>query len=404
MNKETVDALLSAMLKTDDEVSDLLFVTGKQPLVEIHGVLHEFPIEPGDSLTSAHVQKLADHIIAGDERLLRDFEQFGSCDCSYAIEGARFRVNIFRQSGKCAVVMRKLNAEVPTLEKLGLPPVYREFLREKDGIVLVTGSTGSGKSSTLAALLNILNETRDIHIVTLEDPIEFQHQHKKGVVNQRELGKDFPTFADGLRAALRQAPKVIFVGEIRDRDSMEIAMCASETGHLVFSTLHTINAGQTISRILGMFTREEEPQVRQRLSETMRYIASQRLVPKIGGGRLLATEVMGSNLRTREAIVHGESENKNFSEMMEVSSTFGWHTFDQSLLKAFEHNLVTEETAVMYSTNKSRMRRDVDLATKRRGDSRIDQPSGLKLNIPKPISAILEEQSALTTGNVKRGS
>src|SRR5256714_1955699 len=395
MNRETVQALLSAMLKMSDGVSDLLFVAGKPPLVEIHGRLHQFPIDTQDSVLSAgQVQKLADHIIDSDERLLREFNQLGSCDCSYAIDEARFRVNIFRQRGRYAIAMRKLSAEVPTLDKLALPTVYREFLNEKDGIVLITGSTGSGKSTTLAALLDALNETREIHIVTLEDPIEFQHRHKKSVINQRELGKDFPTFADGLRASLRQAPKAIFVGEIRDRDSMEIAMSASETGHLFFSTPHTVSAGQTINRILGMFLRDEEPQVRQRLSETIRYIAGQRLVPKIGGGRLSMTEVMGSSLRTREAIVHGESENKTFSEMMESGSTLGWHTFDQSLLKAFDAGVVTEETALMYCTNKSRMRRDLDLANKRRGTEEMNRPSGLKLNILKPIEEILEEQNA----------
>lgn len=397
MNTETVHALLSAMLKMSDGVSDLLFVAGKPPLVEIHGRLHQFPIDTPDSVLSAgQVQKLANHIIDSEERLLREFDQFGSCDCSYAIDKARFRVNIFRQSGRYAIVMRKLSAEVPTLNNLALPPVYREFLNEKDGIVLVTGSTGSGKSTTLAALIDALNEAREIHIVTLEDPIEFRHQHKKSVINQRELGKDFPTFADGLRASLRQAPKAILLGEIRDRDSMEIAMCASETGHVVFSTLHTVNAGQTINRILGMFTRDEEPQVRQRLSETIRYIASQRLVPKIGGGRLLMTEVMGSSLRTREAIVHGESENKSFSEMMESGSTLGWHTFDQSLLKAFEAGVVAEETALTYCTNKGRMRRDLDLVNKRRGSADVNKPSGLKLNIPTPIQTILQEQNVRT--------
>ena len=208
--------------------------------------------------------------------------------------------------------MRKLQSEVPTLDKLGLPPIFREIVKEKNGIILVTGGTGTGKTTTLAAMLNELNHTEEIHIVTLEDPIEFFHSHGKAAISQRELGKDFPNFADGLRAALRQAPKAILVGEIRDRETLEIAMTASETGHIVFSTLHTINAGQTINRILGMFPREEEQQLRQRLSETLRYVISQRLVNKIGGGRLLVTEIMGSNLRTRETIIYGESENKSF--------------------------------------------------------------------------------------------
>lgn len=396
MNKETVDALLSAMLKMSDGVSDLLFVAGKPPLAEIHGVLHDFPIDTPDSvLSSDQIAKLAEHVIDGNERLIQNFDQLGSCDCSYAIgDLARFRVNIFKQNGRHAIVMRKLASQVPTLDSLGLAPVYREFLKEKDGIVLVTGSTGSGKSTTMAALLDALNESRQIHIVTLEDPVEFQHSHKKAVINQRELGKDFPSYADGLRASLRQAPKVLFVGEIRDRDSMEIAMSASETGHLVISTLHTVNAGQTIGRILGMFGREEEAQVRQRLSETVRYIASQRLVPKVGGGRLLMTEVLGSSLRTREAMVYGESENKTFAEMMEAATTLGWHTFDQSLLRAFESDLVTEETVMTYCNNKTRMRRDLDLTKKKRGIEDVSKPSGLKLNIPTPIEEILRTQQA----------
>jgi twitching motility protein PilT len=227
--------------------------------------------------------------------------------------------------------------------------------------------------------------------VTLEDPIEFQYRHQKAVVNQRELGKDFPTYANGLRAALRQAPKVILVGEIRDRETMEIAMSACETGHIVFSTLHTVNAAQTISRILGMFTRDEEPQLRQRLSETLRYVVSQRLVDKIDGGRLLVTEVMGSSLRTRETLIYGESENKSFHEIMEAGSTMGWHTFDQSLLKAFAANLATEETVMTYCTNKTRMRRELDQAKKRQGQVAQDIPSGLKLHIPEPVVLIDEK-------------
>lgn len=396
MNKETVDALLSAMLKMSDGVSDLLFVDGKPPLAEIHGVIHDFPLDPpGSVLSTDQIRRLADHVINGNERLLQNFDEFGSCDCSYSIEGvARFRVNVFRQNGRHAIVMRKLASQVPTLESLGLSPVFREFFQEKDGIVFVTGSTGSGKSTTMAALIDALNESKQIHIVTLEDPIEFLHPHKKAVINQRELGKDFPSYADGLRASLRQAPKVIFVGEIRNRYSMEIAMSASETGHLVFSTLHTVNAGQTIGRILGMFSREEEAQVRQRLSETIRYIASQRLVPKNGGGRLLVTEVMGSSLRTREAIVYGESENKTFHEMMEAGTTLGWHTFDQSLMRAFENNLITEESVMTYCTNKTRMRRDLDSMKKRQGIDDANKPSGLKLNIPTPIEQIMAAQRA----------
>jgi twitching motility protein PilT len=392
MDKETVDALLTHMLGMGDGVSDLLFVTGKPPLVEIHGRLHELPTDTACGILDADLIKhLADHIINGDERLVHDFNFFGSCDCSYALENvARLRVNIFRQSTRHAIVMRKLRSEIPTLDSQDLPPIFREILKEKNGLILVTGAAGSGKTTTLAAMIDEMNNTQPVHIVTLEDPIEFQHQHKKAVINQRELGKDFPTYADGLRAALRQAPKAILVGEIRDRQTMEIAMSACETGHVVFSTLHTVNAGQTISRILGMSPREEEPQLRQRLSETLRYVVSQRLVDKVGGGRLLITEIMGNSLRTRETIVYGESENKTFQDIMEAGSVLGWHTFDQSFLKAFTEDLVTEETAMTYCTNKNRMRRDLDQAKKKRAaEAPADAPSGLKMYPAPPARAPL---------------
>jgi twitching motility protein PilT len=399
MTKETIDQLFSAMLEMGTGVSDLLFVPGKAPLVELDGRLQEFALDtPGGVLTEEHVRTLADQIINGDKRLSREFDLLGACDCSYAIEGvARFRCNIFRQNFRPAIVMRTLPSAIPSLAQLALPPVFQEIVKEKNGIVLITGQAGSGKSTSLAAVIDELNESQEIHIISLEDPIEYQHPHKKAVINQRELGKDFPSFPDGLRAALRQAPKVILVGEIRDRESMEIAMNASETGHLVFSTLHTINAGQTISRIIGMFPREEEQLLRQRLSETIRYVASQRLVSKIGGGRLLITEVMGSSLRTREAIVYGEGENKTFYEMMESGTTMGWHTFDQSLLNAFQNDLITEETAFLYSTDKNRVRRDLDLMKKRRGLSSEEEPSGLKLNITRPIEEIIQEQTGMLT-------
>jgi twitching motility protein PilT len=397
MDRETIDALLTGMLESADGVSDLLFITNKPPLVDVYGRLRDFPIDTPESvLTPALIEEIAGHIINGSERLRMEFAATGSCDCSYAIEDlARFRVNIFKQNGRHAVVMRKLQSEIPTLEKLELSPVFREIVKEKNGIILVTGGTGTGKTTTLAAMLNELNQSQEIHIVTLEDPIEFFHKHGKAAISQRELGKDFPNFADGLRAALRQAPKAILVGEIRDRETFDIAMTASETGHTVFSTLHTINAGQTINRILGMFSREEEQQLRQRLSETLRYVISQRLVSKIGGGRFLVTEIMGSNLRTRETILYGESENKSFQEIIEAGSTLGWHTFDQSIVAAYTAGIITEETAMISCTNKGKMRRELDLILRRRGMATEQAPSGLKLNIPEPIRII--DEDALTS-------
>ncbi len=381
MNRQIIDDLLSAMIASQDGISDLLFTVGRPPLVEAYGVLEEFPVQTADSAAFGpqEISELVDHLINGDERLRRDLADWGSCDCGYTLRDvARFRVNIFRQNGKQAIVMRRLQSEIPTLEKLGLPPVFNEMIKEKNGIIFVTGATGSGKTTTLAAVLNELNQTQPIHIITLEDPIEFLHPQLRAVFHQRELGKDFPDFARGLRAALREAPKVILVGEIRDRETMEIAMTASETGHIVYATLHTISAGQTINRILGLFSKDEEPLLRQRLADTVRYIVSQRLVSKIGGGRLLLTEIMGSSLRTRETIIYGERENRTFQEIIEAGTTLGWHTFDQSLLKAYEDYLIEEGVALTFCTHKHKMQKDIDLIRKLR-DGILDMPSGLQM-------------------------
>lgn len=370
------------MISSSEGVSDLLFAVGKPPVVEEHGTLEEFPIDtPTGVLDSAQIEKIAEHVMEGDERLKADFAASGSCDCSYALgDLARLRVNIFKQNGRTAIVMRKLQTEIPTLEGLALPPIFREMVKEKNGIIFITGATGSGKTTTLAAMLNELNQTQKIHILTLEDPIEFLHPHKQALFNQRQLGKDFPDFASGLRAALRQAPKAILVGEIRDRATMEIAMTASETGHIVFSTMHTINAGQTINRILGMFGKDEEQQLRQRLADTIRYIVSQRLVAKINGGRLLVSEIMGSSLRTRESLLYGESENRTFQEIIEAGGTMGWHSFDQSLLEAYKSDLITDETALIFCAHKNKMRRDIDMVKKLR-DLAVEEPSGLRLEM-----------------------
>jgi len=376
MLKEDVDSLLSSMIESFEGVSDLFFVVGKPPQVEAYGKLKPYPDDsPAAVLTPNKVEDLAVFLMNGVERLQRDFMQMGACDCSYGIEGfARFRVNIFRQNGQHAIVMRKLNSQIPTIDKLGLQPVFREMIKEKTGIIFVTGATGSGKTTTLAAMLNELNQQNEIHIVTLEDPIEFMHPHAKATFSQRELGRDFPEFSAGLRSALRQAPKVILVGEIRDRETMEIAITAAETGHVVYSTLHTINAGQTINRILGFFGKDEEQLVRERLADTMRYVVSQRLIPKIGGGRLMINEIMGSNLRTRETMLLGESELRSFPEIIEASQPYGWHTFDQALIEAYSNELITEETAMIFSSSKSKVRQGIDYVKKLGGRSGEGEP------------------------------
>ena len=249
------------------------------------------------------------------------------------------------------------------------------MIKEKTGIIFVTGATGSGKTTTLAAMLNELNQQNEYHIVTLEDPIEFMHQHAKATFSQRELGRDFPEFAAGLRSALRQAPKVILVGEIRDRETMEIALTAAETGHIVYSTLHTINAGQTINRILGFFGKDEEQLVRERLADTLRYVVSQRLIPKIGGSRLMVNEIMGSNLRTRETLLLGEGESRSYSEIIEASAPYGWHTFDQALIEAYSKELITEETAMIFSSSKSKVRHGIDYVKKIGGREGEGEPT-----------------------------
>jgi twitching motility protein PilT len=382
MTKAELDYILGTMLDSNKNVSDLNITVDKPLQVEASGELVPVSIEPAfEKLTPFQTETIALNIINRNRRLTDDLIKTGSCDCSYALgQKARFRVNIFTQRGCHTIILRKLSTDIPSVDQLNLPPIFHTISKEKTGLVLVTGATGSGKSTTLAALLNELNETKSIHIVTLEDPLEFVHPQKKATFNQREMGNDFSTFASGLRASLRQAPKVILVGEMRDRETVEIGMAAAETGHLVMSTLHTINAGQTISRIVGMFDQSEEKQIRIRLAETLRWVVSQRLLPKVGGGRIAALEIMGNNLRVKEAIEHGESEGKTFYEIIEAAASFGWKTFDIAVLELFEHGLITEETALLYCTNKGVVSRGIDKIKKSRGET-TSNLTGLSLDI-----------------------
>jgi twitching motility protein PilT len=383
MRLPDLDKILSAMLHTHPGISDLNFSVGHPLQVESFGELKPALIDPPiDNLTPYQTERISLALMQGDRRLMYDYLTGGSCDLSYSLnDEARFRVNIFRQRGNFAVVLRRLEASVPTLQTLFLPGIFREIAKEKTGLVLVTGATGSGKTTTLAAILNEINETQAVHIVTLEDPIEFVHPFRKGTFNQRELGQDFNTYPNGLRAALRQAPKVILVGEMRDRPTVEIALIAAETGHLVLSTLHTVDAGQSINRILGMFTLGEEQQLRVRLAEVLRYVVSQRLAPKVTGGRHLLMEIMGNNLRTKETVALGEDDHRNFYEIIEAGSQLGWTTFDQSILKAYQNDLITEETARLYSTRKGTVTRGIDLIQKARGVNR-ELGSGLRMDAP----------------------
>ncbi len=390
-----IDDLLRKMLSIGDGVSDLFFVVGRPPQVENFGKLL-----PADGTAYAagfqpqDTEGLARTIVNNSQRLLDDLKHTGSCDCSYSVEGlARFRVNIFKQKGSFAMVLRKLNTKIPSMEDLKLPPVFRRIIQEKTGLIFITGATGSGKTTTLAAMLNEMNETMSAHIVTLEDPVEFLHPHKSATFCQREMGKDFSTFAMGLRSALRQAPKVILVGEIRDRETMEIALTAAETGHVVYSTLHTISAGQAINRVLGMFSKEEEQQVRDRLSETLRWVCSQRLAPKIGGGRVMVPEIMGSNMRTREVVQLGENDNRNYNDIIAQARQEGWCTFEQSLCEAFESDLITEETAMLLSVSKNRMRQMIDRILKQTGRDNATS-DGFKLRHSAEEAAKIAQEEA----------
>ena len=380
MRRNELDYVLGTMLDTHREVSDLLFTVDRPPQVEVEGRLLAVPGDPPlERLTPFQTEVIALNLIGGNPRLLDDLLRTGSCDTSYSLtDRARFRVNIFSQRGQFSIVLRKLNTIIPSLADLKMPEILHKPAQEKTGLVLVTGATGSGKSTTLAALIDEINQVQPIHIVTLEDPVEFVHSQKVATVNQRELGQDFNSFATGLRAALRQAPKVILVGEMRDRETVAIALSAAETGHLVFSTLHTIDAGQTINRILGMFEVDEQEQVRQRLSDTLRWIIGQRLAPRFNGGRWALLEIMGSNLRTRESIQLGESEGKTFYEIIEASYPFGWRTFDQSCLEAYEQGLIDEETAVLYASKRGTVTRGVDMLKKKRGEM-AGQGSNLRM-------------------------
>jgi twitching motility protein PilT len=374
MRKNEVDHILTRMLDSHKNVSDLNLTVGKPPQVESAGVL--MPVEmrpPIKELTPYQTEVMALNLIGGDRRLTRDLIERGSCDLSHSLPGkARFRVNIFSQTGNYSIVLRKLESKVPTIQGMNLPESFFDISKEKNGIVLFTGATGSGKTTSLAAILDQINENLSVHVVTLEDPVEYLHPHKKSTFNQRELGLDFDSYASGLRAALRQAPKVILVGEMRDRETVEIGLSAAETGHLVFSTLHTVDAGQTINRILGMFATEEENQIRIRLADTIRWIVGQRLLPKIGGGRVAAFEVMRANIRVKDSILNGESEGKTFYEIIQQGAAFGMSTFDDFIVQLYEQGLISQETAMAYASRKGIAGRGIDMVKAARGESTTD--------------------------------
>src|SRR5262245_12456163 len=352
----STQALITAMLTSGVGISDLVFSPGRPPQVEKQGQLTPVPVAQLSILRPEDTARIAGELLRGNETALRTLKEQGACDLSYSLpERGRFRVNIFKQRGSFAIVMRVIAGKVPTLAELKLPAVLAEMATLKTGIVLVTGPTGSGKSSTLAAIIDLINDTRAEHIITIEDPIEFLHYHKKATIHQRELHSDTPTFAAALKAALRQAPKVILVGEMRDRETIEIALTAAETGHLVLSTLHTIDASKTVDRIIGTFEAGDQQAVRTRLSNTFRYIVSQRLVPTKTGGRVAALEILKSTMRTRDYLERGESEGKSLLDAMRDGELDGMQYFDGELEKLLRAGTISRATALLYATNQGNL-------------------------------------------------
>ena len=348
--------VLRHMLNAGEKVSDLIFSPGRPPQVELSGDLEGVSINGLEKLKPQHIKAFADIMLAGNDQGLESFDKKGSADISYGVAGlCRFRVNIFKQRGSYAIVMRVIPSNPPNWQELDLPPAVMSSAELKNGLVLVTGPTGSGKSTTLAAIISLINSTKKYHIVTIEDPIEFIHEHNLSTIHQRELHSDTPDFALALRAALRQAPKVILVGEMRDRETIEVAMEAAETGHLVLSTLHTIDAAKTIDRIIGVFPKVEEAAIRTRLSQSFRRIISQRLMPKVGGGRIAAIEILVSNSRTREYIEKGEKEGRSITDAMNDGALDGMQTFDKVLEKYIRQGLITKTTGLAYASNSTNL-------------------------------------------------
>ena len=363
--KVSTASIVATMLQISKQVSDLIFSPGRPPQVELNGQLREVNIAGVGKLLPDATRRIAADLIGKNDLVAGKLEKEGSTDLSYSLPGmARFRVNIFRQRGSYAIVMRVIPMSVPDFKALNLPPQLAEIAELRNGIVLVTGPTGSGKSSTLAAILNKINEDKAYHILTIEDPIEFLHMHKKATIHQRELHSDTPSFALALRAGLRQAPKVILVGERRDKETIEIGLEAAETGHLVFSTLHTVDASKTVERIVGVFPLADQQAIRTRLARVFRYIVSQRLIPKKdGSGRVAAIEILKSTMRTREYVEKGETDGKSLLDAMRDGTTEGMQHFDGELERMVRDGTLDLEVALSYSSNAGNLRLEMaDLA------------------------------------------
>ncbi|MDK2921845.1 MAG: twitching motility protein PilT [Desulfonauticus sp.] len=381
MLKAYLDYLLLKVVEQEPDLSDIILTPFVPIKAAVFGEVKDVNIAEVDKLTPFQIEAMAMAMIGSSYHHYPVLQTTGACDFSYVLPNRiRFRVNVFYQKGSLAVVMRKLAPGIPTIEELKLPKVFYDLARERFGLILVTGGTGTGKSTSLAAVINEINRNYARHIITLEDPIEFFHPHLKSVINQRELGQDFKSFAEGLRSALRQAPHIILVGEIRDKETVTTALEAAETGHLVLGTLHTSDAGQTIHRITGLFSLEEENLIRGRLAESLKYVVSQRIMPKVGGGRIVAFEVMRKNLRIRELILHGEREDRTFYDIIAESEACGMFTFDQCLASYYEQNLITEEVAMQFCSDRSRLKMMLDKIKAKRGE-KLSDIDGLELDL-----------------------
>jgi len=410
MKQPEIDYWIASMLHAYDGACDLNVTAGKPLQVESAGELRPVAVEPEvTELTPFQAEVFALNIIRNDHRLLRTVVSTGSCDLPYHLgKATRLRANVFTQKGNLSTVLRLLETTVPTIEKLGLQPVFNSIAKESSGLILVTGATGSGKSATLAALMNRINEDQSVHIVTLEDPVEFLHPHRQATFSQRELGTDFDTLASGLRAALRQSPKVIMVSELRDLETVALALSAAECGHLVLSTLHTVDASQTINRILGMFEEPEQNQVRIRLADTVRYFDSQRLLPRVGGGRTAAFEIMSTNRRIRDIVTHGESEGRTLYEAIESGPSSGMQTFEQSIIRLLSEGQINETTALAYASRQDVVRTALDAMVKERGEETPEMPDSsvaglVEAGEPEPEGAEDEKAGSAEDSQLKQG-
>jgi twitching motility protein PilT len=382
--------IIASMLQAAPKTSDLIFSPGRAPQVELHGQLMQLKIKGVGVLSAEDTARIAADLIGRNSFAVEKLKEEGSCDISYSVARlSRFRVNIFTQRGSCAIVMRVIPSNVPDFKSLNLPEQLGDAAQVRPGIVLVTGPTGSGKSSTLAAFVNKINEEKACHVITIEDPIEFLHAHKRATIHQRELYSDTPSFALALRAALRQAPKLILVGEMRDKETIEVALEAAETGHMVYSTLHTIDASKTIERIVGVFPSSDQPAIRGRLAKSFRYIISQRLIPKPDGtGRVAVFEILKSTLRTREYVQKGETEGKSLLDAMRDAAGEGMQCFDIEIEKLIRSNVLDMDTGMAYATNEGNLRLLLaDLAEGQRDSI----PSGASSSAQETAASVMEE-------------